>query len=285
MAVLAYAVYAHVNHGLGERLFEVLYNSRVPEDEKVRQVSSFIDRWGQHFMQYGHVEEVAHGGMPRKVPDAVAKEASTIVKRGYWAYSFTARDGHRHKTHHWFPDIQTAVAFVPELQNIIRQCDCTPKQLLAAMMANDPNLHFRCRHFKLALTDKQKANRQFTAQLLLALYLSDETVLTRAVWIDECKIRLSSMARGGFKVLCDAHDEEVDEVMECSWLGKGADVTLQIILAVNAQVGVLYCDFTTGTTDIIRHHLPQQITFKVRGTCKHYTICSALWKRWLPDMS
>lgn len=269
VAVMLYMIRQLFGVALAVMLFEATYNTWVAAERRVRSVDAFILRWGEHFFQHGHVREVAHGGWPRRVPDGVAMEAAVIVKSGYWTYSFSDRSGRRHLTHQWWPNISSAVSDNHRLQEICSGYDITPDRLLAYMQAIDPTLVMRKRHFKVALTSKQKYNRMDAAQVLLALHLSDATLLPRAVWIDECKIRLSSMARGEYRVLCDAYDEEVDEVMPCSWLAKGQDITLAIIMAVNARVGVLYWDWCTGTTDIQRQHLPQAIQF-------HVSACSAM---------
>jgi len=230
-------------------LFQLLYNDKASEQNRVHQELVFIDKWGQHFLHHGNLLDEHGGGMPRKVPLELALEASTLVKRGYIVYQFhDPKSNVRIRCHEYFCDIDTAVEHIPRLKQIVQECNCTTQQLYEAMIAVDPSLVRKKRHYRMLLSKHQLFERQYTGELLFNLWLSDRNLFKRTVYVDECKIHMSALAEAGVYVLCDKYDEEVDEAIETSWLRDRGDIILHFIAAVNAEEGSLYLNFTTGTT-------------------------------------
>jgi hypothetical protein len=103
------------------------------------------------------------------------------------------------------------------------------------------------------LTAEQKLKRKSAAEKLWQMFQRDPDMLSRIYFIDECKIWMSTLAKGPVKVYCDAHDENVTAVLPCKWMRKHQDVKLHFVCAVNPVHGAVYCKFTTGTTDNMDH--------------------------------
>ena len=66
-------------------LFNIAHNNQQPEGQRVSEhhVAEFIRTWGTNFMQHGNVDDRHGGGMPRKVPDELGREALGLVRFGY----------------------------------------------------------------------------------------------------------------------------------------------------------------------------------------------------------
>jgi hypothetical protein len=103
----------------------------------------------------------------------------------------------------------------------------------------DPNLVRRRIDVKLDLTAEQKVKRKTAAEKLWQMFQRDPDMLSRIYFIDECKIWMSSLAKGPVKVYCDAHDENVTAVLPCKWMRKYQDVKLHSVCAVDPVHGAV----------------------------------------------
>lgn len=243
------------------------YNDSAPIDDHVSEnhISGFIDKWGKHFLEKGNLLDEHGGGMPSKVPTAAAEEAVKLVKWGYELWlevtkketAFSSVGHNRIKVHRYYTSLLHALADLPRLRAIMRECGCTVAQLWEAMLKVDPNLTKRRVYYKWLLSEKDKHSRQYYGELLFNIWLSYRAignVFYRTVYIDECRIHVGACMSHGVKVICDKHDELVDEIIEVPWLKAHQEITLHFIVAVCPAVGLWYLSFTTGTTPPINNY-------------------------------
>jgi hypothetical protein len=242
-------------------LFNKWYNETVPLEERVSQhhIPEFITKWGSRFWDKGELTDEHGGGMPRKVPEDLARQAVTLVKYGCETYvdvknpntAFSTVGHHRVRVHRFYTSLAHALEEVARLREIMRACQCTVDQLWEAMVQVDPDLTKRRVYFRWALSKLDKFERQFYGELLFNIWLSYRAVgniFYRTVYIDECKIHLGAELKKGVQVICDKHDQRVSEYIETPWLKPHQEIVLHFIVAVCPAVGLWYISFTTGTT-------------------------------------
>lgn len=259
-AVIAY-FWSYFHPSLKVAFFENLYNRHQPQDQRVspNHVSEFIDKWAQHFLEYGDLLDEHGGGMPDKVPPQAALEAVTLIKDGYDTYVELegSKQGslplghHRVKVHRWWTSLVHAFEDLPRLREIFRECKCSIDQLWQAMLKVDPGLTKRRVLYKWSLDLEDLHKRVYYGQLLFNMWLTHRAqgnIFYRGVYIDECRIHMGQSIRHGVMVICDKDDTRVSEIIETPWLKPHQEVTLHFIVAVNPQVGLWYISMTTGTT-------------------------------------
>ena len=106
--------------------------------------------------------------------------------------------------------------------------------------------------------------RQMAAAAALEEVEKDPTYLQRVVFLDEAKIWLTKRTGARRKVWVDAHDQGVRHVLRAKKLPKGvAKLCLHFYVAVNAQLGAFFFQFTTGTTDITRDYMQLHLKLNI----------------------
>ena len=204
------------------------------------------------------LEDAARSGRPRLLSLEEAQRAAAFVKKGRWV-KVKARKG----THHrlvYFTSIQDAVDHTPELQKILEDNQISVAQLRAAMHAADPDLVRRRIAFKRALSKEEKEERVKTAQELIQQYERDSSLLQNMIFIDETSIVLQGGGHEHVAVWCDKHDVDFNDVCPLPIGHKQEPTKVHIIAAVSAHPafkasnGLVYVDFTTGTSHIHRRH-------------------------------
>lgn len=237
-----------------EKVFENL-----PHCGKISRPPRFMRRWFENVKAGNHTCEDAHrSGRPRVVPPAVAKRAAEIVKKGRWV-KVQSRRGAQHRLV-YYTSIQEAVDHSSELQSILADHHINVEQLRAAMHDADPDLVRRRLTFKRALSKEEKADRVKTSKALLREYEQDPSLLQRMVFIDETSIVLQGGGHEAVAVWCDKNDVNFNDVCPLPVPNKSNPTKVHIIVAVSAHPafanknGLVYVEFTTGTSHIQRRH-------------------------------
>lgn len=215
----------------------------------------FIQRWFHCFQKHGNVEDAPRAGRPPKVPDDEARVAAEILCRGY---SVTINvDGHQVVQQKHYTTLPAAIADNPRLHNMLQQYGVTSEQLLNAIHRVAPEVKQHRVSFRHLLTDDEKAHRWNVAASLRARHLGDSTLLDRMVFADETTILTHGLKREHIEVWVNTSDATFKDYTGVP--GKSGDpVKAHVIAAVSAhpayqaQRGVVYMDFTTGTSDIKR---------------------------------
>jgi hypothetical protein len=237
-----------------EKTFENL-----PYCGELERPRRFMSDWFDRVKDGNHTCEDKHrSGRPRLVPPKVAERAAALVKKGRWVEVKTKKGTHHRLV--YFTSIQDAVDHIPELQSILADHSITVAQLRAAMHDADPDLVRRRITFKRALSKEEKAERVATAKGLIERHAGDPSLLQNMIFIDETTIVLQGGNHEAVAVWCDKHDVNFNDVCPLPVGHKSEPTKVHIIAAVSAHPafestnGLVYVEFTTGTSHIKRRH-------------------------------
>jgi hypothetical protein len=238
--------------------WEQTFNN-LPHCGDISRTRRFMQDWFDHVKGGNHTCEDAHrSGRPRVVDPDVAKRAAALVKKGRWVEVKVKK-----ATHHrlvYFTSIQDAVDHTPELQSILADHNITVPQLRAAMHDADPDLVRRRITFKRALSKEEKAERVTRAKGLIERLAVEPSLLQNMVFIDETSIVLQGGNHDSVAVWCDKHEVNFSDVCPIPVGHKSDPTKVHIIAAVSAHPafesshGLVYMEFTTGTSHIKRKH-------------------------------
>lgn len=233
---------------------------KVPEHKKIRILShdtKYLQTWWQHFKERGSVADGDRSGRPYKISKEEALKASEIVKAGRLVAHNIRGKTVEHLVH--YTSIAEAVREEPALQQLVTDKDITPEQLLHAMHIHDPDLVRRKIFFKHSFTPDQLEERLQYARARLQHLKNIPFHPENIIFIDESSIVINKSTKSDVYVWCDKHDINFSDVCPRK-LPKEGSVTVRFIVAVSAHPafaakgGVVYMDFTTGTTNIHRRH-------------------------------
>lgn len=231
----------------------------LPQCGEVSRPARFVQRWYAKFLGGDcTLEDAARSGRPRLLSLEEAQRAAAFVKKGRWV-KVKVKKGTQHRLV-YFTSIQDAVDHTPELKKIIDDNQISVAQLRAAMHAADPDLVRRRITFKRALSKEEKEERVKTAQQLIQEYERDPSFLQNMIFIDETSIVLQGGGHEHVAVWCDKHDVDFNDVCPLPIGHKQEPTKVHVIAAVSAHPafkannGLVYVDFTTGTSHIHRRH-------------------------------
>jgi hypothetical protein len=232
------------------------FNTVFREQQQLSEPGAeFARRWWERFRDTGDVADAPKSGRPPKIPDIQAKEAAGIIGRGY-TVEHTVR-GQLVQEHKYFRTVPEAIAHDAALRTITTRHHATPEQLLNAIHRVAPEVVQRRVTFRHKLSDVEKAHRQRVAADLLARHHTDPTLIPRMVFIDETTIQTHGLKKDYVTVWVNGSDpgfHDYHGVPGKSW----EPVKVHVIAAVSAHSayertgGLVYVEFTTGTTDIRR---------------------------------
>lgn len=248
-----------VNLTRAGQVFEVklqYFNTVFKDQQQLSEPSAtFVSRWYDRFRESGDVDDAPKTGRPPKIPDDQAKQAAAIISAGYTA-EVPVR-GQLLQQHKYFRTVPEAIAHEDALRIITTTYDATPTQLLNAIHRVAPELVQRRVTFRHRLSDSEKAHRQRVATDLLARHHTDPTLIPRMVFVDETTIQTHGLKKDHVVVWVNGSDPGFHDYHGVP--GKSWDpVKVHVIAAVSAHPaydstrGLVYVEFTTGTTDIRR---------------------------------
>lgn len=229
-------------------------------DQLTAKIKSILrDRW-ERFLKFGDLEDADRSGRPPKISDEDAMTASEALKAGK---TYTRkRNNNEIQLITYFTTVRQATRESEAIRAVVEKYQCTPKQLYAAMKRVDPNLTMRSFAFKLMLTDKQMKDRiSFCKRLLAewALPLAElRAVLHRIVQCDEGRWTYSVYSHAHQKAYVDKRTTLLHDYVLLQKINGQASATVHFMICVSphprfAHVnGLVYYEFTTGTTSIRR---------------------------------
>lgn len=225
-------------------------------------VTAFMQRWWAAFITTGSVDDAPRSGRPPLVPDAVAGEASRLVKAGRWVQQVVKQQ--RYERQVLFRSIPQAIRAVPRLGQICQQHDVTSEQLRNAMERVDPDLVRHTMRFKYAHSAEQLQERQTYCQAALAAVgpsqAEQAAALDRMVWWDEGGVSLSSIDNRAVRVWASRDALEGFDVLHWPSVHGQADCNIHFGIGVTSHPafipvnGLVHFEFTTGTTFMQRLH-------------------------------
>lgn len=238
------------------------------EFEGIKNPNQFIRDNFKKFDKYHDVDNRLHSrpaSHPKKVTDDMAKRCATAFKAGYMEKMPLTGAGGAIRTvdvHRYYSTIDQACKDNQVLADTIEECGVTPRHLLRRMHEVDPQLTRRTVHWRRVLTEQQKMQRRVCAAYLFFRTVLNPMLLYRTWFVDETTIWIIGTGTRSQRVYCDAHDNDVRMVLSTPHLDSHQRIKVHLFGAVNAVCGV-FCDFTTGTTDIQRRHAMPNAPYKV----------------------
>lgn len=249
-----------MNYTRAGRLFEVkigYFNTVFPNEpmQLKEDASAFVRRWHDSFVKKGNVQDDPRGGRPPKIPDDKAREAAEIIARGYTVERTVRRQVIQE--HKYFSSVAEAISHEPKLQELMRDYKVDATQLLNAIHRVAPELEHRRVTFRHQLSQDEMEKRAGVSAGLLLRYRADHTLLQSMVFIDETTIMTHGLKHDHIEVWVNKTDKRFHDYHGVP--GKSWDpVKVHVVAAVTAHPqyensgGLMYVDFTTGTTDIRR---------------------------------
>jgi hypothetical protein len=233
-------------------------NNKNPDNEPVKlgdRGYDYLKRYWDNFNKYGSVEDGPRSGRPHKFSEADALRAASLVKQGMWLT--TRVRGKDIKYLSYYTSIMQACQHCGELEQIRLKYKATYAQLLAAMHFYEHTLVYRRVFLKHSFTPAELRQRMAFSADMLRRHAESDDFLTRTIYIDEASLVISEKTKSDIRVWCEKNDLSFTDVCPIKY-HKGKEVTVRWICAVTAhpafkeQGGLVYLEFTTGTTDIHR---------------------------------
>jgi hypothetical protein len=235
-------------------------------------IRDVVTKW-QHHGEVANLFSTRVSSHPKKVPDEVIRKCATIIKAGYNVELLVASgsgQATKHQMHRYYGSIKEACQKDVFLEGVIREYGVTYDYMRTRLHEVDSSLARRRVEFKYMLTESQKMARRITAASLLNAWRIDASCLMRVWWLDETCIWIINNKHPTQQVWADAHDEGVRVVLNTPHIAAHSSIKVHLIAAVNGLLGPVWCDFTTGTTDIMRRTPGLNAPYKVRGQYQWY---------------
>jgi hypothetical protein len=247
------------------------YNKGKPKAEQitVSRGTWYLKTYWRNWNKYGGTGDAPRAPKTCKIPTVAAKEAAFLVKSGQ---PVTTRIKGKDFTYHsYYTSIQQACEKCPALEKIRVTHKATHAQLLTAMHRADPSLVYRRVFFKHTLTPKEMRERSAFGEDMLKRLKDDPNFTNNIIFIDEASIVINEKTRSDVRAWCDKHDLSFTDVCPMP-VHKGEEITVRWICAVSAHEafaakgGLVYFEFTTGTTNIHR-----RVNTKLDGSTRDHS--------------
>lgn len=247
------------------------YNEDKPKAEKVTvsRGYAYLKTYWRNFNKYGGVGDAPRAPRTCKIPTVDAAQAAFLVKSGQ---PVTTRIKGKDFTYHsYYTSIQQACEKCPALEKIRVTHNATHAQLLAAMHRADRTLVYRKVFFKHTLTPKEMRERSAFGEDMLKRLEADPNFCKNTIFIDEASIVINDKTKSDVRAWCDKHDLSFTDVCPIP-VHKGEEITVRWICAVSAHEafaakgGLVYFEFTTGTTNIHR-----RVNTKLDGSTRDHS--------------
>lgn len=235
-------------------------------------IRDVVTKW-QHHGEVANLFSTRVSSHPKKVPDDVIRKCATVIKAGYNVELLVAGgsgQGTKHQVHRYYGNIKEACQKEGFLEGVIREYGVTYDYMRTRLHQVDSSLTLRRVEFKYMLTEGQKLQRRMTAAFLLNAWRANPTCLRDVHWLDETSLWIIDNKNPSKLVWADAHDEGVRVVLNTPHISSHRSIKVHLIAAVNAELGAVWCDFTTGTTEIERRTSGLNAPYKVGGQYQWY---------------
>lgn len=239
------------NVNMAIQLFEASWNTFSPE--RVVEVGTFILTNAVKFLDRGDLNDLPRPGRHQIVTDEVAKMCAEAFKDGYYIVTGIDEEGKiAGWDHKFFVSMSDATSHCPTIRSTLATYNVSSDYLLRRMHQVDKRLKHIKLDYKEELNDLQIKSRRTAALDMLDKIEKDPTILERICWVDEwhcwCTPKDAST-----RVWADAHDQRARMVLPIPQLPAGhRPIVIRCVAVVNARLGPIHMEFTTGTTDLER---------------------------------
>jgi hypothetical protein len=251
--------FARAHHALEAHIKNT--NKQLPDDQQ-QFIGSHDFNYCLHYLRtwWGHftVEDAHRDGRARKCNKEEALEAAQLCKEGKLVEEKVKGQTVMHRVH--FTSLTEAINENKRLREIMHKNDLLfAEQLLHAMHDADPSLVRRKLFFKHDFTVQELQQRVDYAKYCLGIDEEWPAFLAHTIYIDESSFTVGKYAESDVWVWCDTRDLNFSDVVPRKLKKGNKSVTVKFIVAVTAHPafahkgGVVYMEFTTGTTKIRRH--------------------------------
>lgn len=260
------AVSQHYNDGKPDCVKAVKTFSTLEKGIYARGMSShvkqFLERMWNSFMTTGSVADAPRSGRPSKIPLNVALRAAELVKAGKWVWVKPKSQGIKRQV--CFTSISQAIKELQELQDIITKYNATDEQLRKRMLKADDDLKFITLHMKYDHTAAEMQLREAFCkqQLEDAKHVPGgmAAFLESLIFCDEAAVTLSDNSSTKVHVWASKAAMAQNTVLHMPHLKNHKQCKIHFFIAVSGHPafahknGLVYWDFTTGTTALRRYH-------------------------------
>jgi len=222
----------------------------------------FLKRNWEHFCKTGRVDDADRSGRPAKLPEQEAKRASELIKAGKWVWVLPKKNGIKRQV--YFRTIPQAIKEVPELQKLVEKYKLTADALRHRMLKVDPDL---MRHTLTMKYDhdaaSMRARQQYCKEMLAAISSGPnqrQAFLESLVFCDEATVILSTTEDKKIHAWVSKEHFNKCTVLHMPHVKGYKDCKIHFFIAVSAHPafqgtnGLVYWEFTTGTTALKRYH-------------------------------
>jgi len=222
----------------------------------------FLARMWDHFHKTGRVDDADRSGRPPKLPEAEAIKAANMIKAGKWVYALPMSRGIKRRA--YFRTIPQAIKELPALQQIVKEYNLTADALRHRMLKVDPDLKRRTLTMKYDFdADSMKARQAHCKEMLAAISSGPtqrKAFLESLLFGDEASVTLSPTDTKHIKVWVSKEDFNSNTVLHLPRLKGFKECKVHFFIVVSAhpafadQNGLVYWEFTTGTSELKRYH-------------------------------
>jgi hypothetical protein len=248
-----------VNWPRAEKIYKAVHKEFGGDDLGDYPKAVLKTHW-DHFREYGDLKDNPRSGRPPTISSDDAMLASNAIKAGR---EYTRqRKGHTIKLITYFTSVRQASLESDTVRGVMEKYNCTPHQLYSAMMRVDPHLGRRSFALKFRLSDAQKAARKTFAKELLAEWNVAQAllaaILARIVQCDEGRWTYSTYTHSTQKAYVDLSHLPLYDYVTLPTINGEKEATVHFFICVSAHPrfaefnGMVYYEFTTGTTNIRR---------------------------------
>ncbi len=248
--------------------------------------ATYAAEWEEVLKATGALHDRKRPGPHRQVSNALAAEAAELLMDGLPVKVLTPGAAPQVERIH-FSSFKEALRCLPRLAAILAECDVTPETLLEAMKRARPNLHYGLQRIRINLSPQNLQQRQ---SLAAEHGNRDPKYWLDVVFVDETKVIILGDHPQDVKVWRRAGGPDADYVIHVGgWGSKPYKICLYA--AVNARLGLVAYQFSTGTTSL-GHEWPrvkftgiqdidwEDVSYMVRwACCMNQTLPSARMMR------
>lgn len=210
-----------------------------------KHLHKYAPQWLARLKHEGRLTDKPRPGPAPKLPREAALKAAELLERGV---PFKAYNPHGPKTYRYVPAAswREAIENTPELAQLMTTYGISLETLRRRVKEERPDLQWLLLDGKPSFTQEEKHERQETAEGLAKMPAG---YFERVHWVDEVKMLLLGKSHTKVHGWRSIHDHKWGEAIELSHYN-GEPIKICLYLCVNARLGYVGHQLTTGTTGL-----------------------------------
>lgn len=191
-------------------------------------------------------------GRPPLIPDEEVRRAAEILASGHWVQTSMEVDNKDIEYLHWcrYTSIKEAIMHNQYLSALCTQYNVGADHLRRRLHEVDPDLQYGPLPMKDVLSDSVKQQREQYARDMLHRLQYQPDFLKSVYFMDECRIWVGRNLQGQVMVWSHRGDFEGEPPVANELLGHHKGFKINLLLVVNAQRGVVWKEFLSGTAGL-----------------------------------